>query len=70
MGHGGWQTGRLPAGWVDWNDHFRDAVRSFWLADRAAIEAGGNGGRGGPPADALSGSARLFESWAGPGWPR
>ena len=38
VGYGGWQTGRFPGGWVDWNDHFRDAVRSFWLADRAAIE--------------------------------
>ncbi|MGY2743713.1 glycogen operon protein [Arthrobacter sp. UYCu723] len=62
MGYGGWQTGRFPAGWVDWNDHFRDAVRTFWLADRAAIDAGGQGGSVGPLADALSGSASLFEA--------
>ncbi|MDR7084992.1 glycogen operon protein [Arthrobacter ginsengisoli] len=61
IGYGGWQTGRFPAGWVDWNDHFRDAVRSFWLADRAAIDAGGQGGSVARLADALSGSARLFE---------
>jgi glycogen operon protein len=61
VGYGGWQTGRFPGGWVDWNDHFRDAVRSFWLADRAAIEAGGQGGSVAKLADALSGSARLFE---------
>ena len=58
VGYGGWQTGRFPAGWVDWNDHFRDAVRSFWLADRAAIDAGGQGGSVARLADALSGSAR------------
>lgn len=61
VGYGGWQTGRFPAGWVDWNDHFRDAVRSFWLADRAAIDAGGHGGSAARLADALSGSASLFE---------
>ena len=47
---------------MDWNDHFRDAVRSFWLADRAAIDAGGSGGPVARLADALSGSAELFES--------
>ncbi|WP_346960925.1 glycogen debranching protein GlgX [uncultured Arthrobacter sp.] len=60
VGYGGWQTGRFPAGWVDWNDHFRDAVRTFWLADRAAIDAGGQGGSVARLADALSGSAGLF----------
>ncbi len=62
VGYGGWRTGRFPAGWVDWNDHFRDGVRSFWLADRAAIEAGGHGGSVARLADALSGSANLFEA--------
>ncbi|WP_432396900.1 glycogen debranching protein GlgX [Pseudarthrobacter sp. L19] len=60
VGYGGWQTGRFPPGWVDWNDHFRDAVRTFWLADRAAIESGGHGGSVAKLADALSGSAALF----------
>lgn len=61
VGYGGWQTGHFPAGWVDWNDHYRDAQRSFWLADRAAIDAGGHGGSVARLADALSGSASLFE---------
>jgi glycogen operon protein len=61
VGYGGWQTGRFPGGWVDWNDHFRDSVRSFWLADRAALEAGGQGGSVAKLADALSGSAALFQ---------
>ncbi|MDQ0675842.1 glycogen operon protein [Pseudarthrobacter siccitolerans] len=60
VGYGGWQTGRFPAGWADWNDHFRDAVRSFWLADRAALESGGQGGSVSRLADVLSGSAALF----------
>jgi glycogen operon protein len=62
VGYGGWQTGRFPAGWADWNDHFRDSVRSFWLADRAALESGGQGGSVAKLADALSGSAALFEA--------
>ncbi|MGG5176007.1 glycogen debranching protein GlgX [Pseudarthrobacter sp. J1763] len=60
VGYGGWQTGRFPAGWVDWNDHYRDAVRSFWLSDRAAMKAGGQGGSVASLADAISGSAALF----------
>ena len=62
IGYDGWQTGRFPPGWVDWNDHFRDAVRTFWLADRAAIESGAHGGTMARLADALSGSAGLFQA--------
>ncbi|PNH83676.1 glycogen debranching protein GlgX [Arthrobacter sp. AFG20] len=61
VGYGGWQTGRFPSGWVDWNDHYRDAVRSFWVADRAALDNGGRGTSVARLADALSGSASLFE---------
>ncbi|WP_184740849.1 glycogen debranching protein GlgX [Arthrobacter sp. AZCC_0090] len=61
VGYGGWQTGRFPKGWVDWNDHFRDGVRRFWLSDRGAADAGMSGGSVGVLADALTGSARVFE---------
>jgi glycogen operon protein len=61
VGYGGWQTGRFPQGWVDWNDHFRDGVRRFWLTDRASLDAGGRGGPPGEFADVISGSAGLFE---------
>jgi glycogen debranching enzyme len=60
VGWGGWQTGAFPTGWVDWNDHFRDEVRRFWLSDRAAAEAGHPTGNIGAIADALSGSAGMF----------
>ncbi|WP_285725429.1 glycogen debranching protein GlgX [Psychromicrobium xiongbiense] len=60
VGFDGWQTGRFPVGWVDWNDHFRDTVRDFWLADQASIAAGGSGGGLARLADALAGSTRLF----------
>jgi glycogen operon protein len=28
--------GRFPPGWAEWNDKFRDAVRSFWRGDAGA----------------------------------
>ncbi len=31
IGPGGYQLGRFPAGWLEWNDRFRDASRRFWL---------------------------------------
>jgi glycogen debranching enzyme GlgX len=31
IGPGGYQVGGFPAGWLEWNDHFRDAMRSFWI---------------------------------------
>ncbi|MFP3579822.1 glycogen debranching protein GlgX [Arthrobacter sp. SIMBA_036] len=60
VGYGGWQTGRFPQGWSDWNDHFRDGVRRFWLSDRAAMEAGGQGGSVASLAELMAGSANLF----------
>ena len=44
---------------------------SFWLADRAAIDAGGQGGSVARLAGCLSGSAATVRRLrAGPGWPR
>ncbi len=31
LGPGGYQSGGFPRGWLEWNDHFRDAMRSFWI---------------------------------------
>ena len=30
-GPDGWQVGRFPGRWLDWNDRFRDTVRRYWL---------------------------------------
>jgi glycogen operon protein len=30
VGFGGYQVGRFPSGWSEWNDKFRDGVRRFW----------------------------------------
>ncbi|HZE60100.1 MAG TPA: glycogen debranching protein GlgX [Burkholderiales bacterium] len=29
-GPGGYQLGRFPPGWAEWNDQFRDTVRDYW----------------------------------------
>ena len=31
LGPGGYQVGGFPNGWAEWNDQFRDDMRSFWL---------------------------------------
>ena len=36
IGPGGYQVGEFPAGWAEWNDKFRDTVRSFWKGDDPA----------------------------------
>jgi glycogen operon protein len=51
VGLGGYQVGRFPAGWAEWNDRYRDAVRSFWRGDA---------GKAGELAARFSGSSDLF----------
>jgi glycogen operon protein len=50
IGPGGYQLGRFPANWLEWNDRFRDDVRRFWK---------GEGGIG-ALATRLAGSSDLF----------
>jgi glycogen debranching enzyme len=53
VGPGGYQTGGFPRGWLEWNDHFRDTARAFWL--------GGDCTRG-SFAQRLAGSADLLQA--------
>jgi glycogen debranching enzyme GlgX len=32
VGTGGYQLGRFPPGWSEWNDRFRDSARSVWVS--------------------------------------
>jgi isoamylase len=50
-GPGGYQVGRFPPGWAEWNDRFRDGVRSFWKGDDGTLA---------DVAARLTGSADLF----------
>jgi isoamylase len=50
-GPGGYQVGRFPPGWAEWNDQYRDTVRDFWRGESSAAEI----------APRLYGSADLFD---------
>ena len=50
IGPGGYQLGRFPPGWLEWNDRFRDDLRRFWRGD----------GTAGALATRLAGSSDLF----------
>jgi isoamylase len=42
-GPGGYQLGRFPPGWAEWNDRYRDRARGFWRGDPGSLRqiAGG-----------------------------
>jgi isoamylase len=50
-GPGGYQVGSFPPGWAEWNDRYRDTVRSFWKGDE---------GKSAEMASRLAASADLF----------
>ncbi|MFH8135887.1 glycogen debranching protein GlgX [Pantoea osteomyelitidis] len=37
IGPGGYQVGDFPAPFAEWNDHFRDGIRKWWLHDELSI---------------------------------
>ena len=37
LGEGGYQVGNFPVGWAEWNDRYRDTVRSFWKGDGGVV---------------------------------
>lgn len=39
IGPGGYQLGRFPKNWHEWNDAYRDDVRRFWRSDAYAANA-------------------------------
>jgi len=52
VGEDGYQIGRFPPGWSEWNGRFRDDLRSFWKGDHGTLPGVASG---------LLGSADLFE---------
>jgi isoamylase len=52
IGDDGYQVGKFPALWSEWNGKYRDAVRRYWKGDKACISE---------LAWRLSGSADLYE---------
>ena len=62
IGPGGWRTGQFPPPFLEWNDKFRDAVRTFWLSDVRAARHGHAGHGVRDLATRLAGSQDLFHS--------
>jgi len=60
VGIHGWRTGQFPPPFVEWNDRFRDTVRTFWLPDTARSEHGQPGHGVRELATRLAGSQDLF----------
>ncbi|HEY6948714.1 MAG TPA: glycogen debranching protein GlgX [Gemmatimonadales bacterium] len=57
LGANGYQLGRFPCGWAEWNGKYRDAVRSFWRGDPGQLPE---------IAARLGGSPDLFETGGRP----
>lgn len=53
LGPDGYQLGRFPVGWSEWNGKFRDTVRQFWRGDPGQMA---------PLASGLTGSSDLYEA--------
>jgi isoamylase len=52
LGPGGYQVGRFPIGWGEWNGKYRDTTRKYWRGDPGQV---------GDFASRLAGSSDLFE---------
>ncbi|HEY7612845.1 MAG TPA: glycogen debranching protein GlgX [Gemmatimonadales bacterium] len=52
LGPGGYQVGRFPIGWGEWNGKYRDTTRRYWRGDPGQV---------GDFASRLAGSSDLFE---------
>lgn len=59
IGPGGYQLGNHPPGFAEWNDRFRDTVRTFWRGDEGMRPA---------MAARLAGSADLFDRGGRRAW--
>jgi isoamylase len=53
LGENGYQLGKFPIGWSEWNGKYRDTARHFWRGD---------GGIVGEMASRLAGSSDLYET--------
>jgi isoamylase len=52
LGPEGYQVGKFPSGWSEWNGKYRDTVRQFWRGNPAQV---------GDLASRLAGSSDLYE---------
>jgi isoamylase len=53
LGENGYQVGGFPPGWAEWNDRWRDDLRSYWKGDMSMLPALGR---------RVSGSADVYDN--------
>ena len=66
LGPGGYQLGRHPPGFAEWNDRFRDTVRRFWRGDPGQRPGSPRGSRARPTCSTTSGAMRGRRSISSP----
>jgi glycogen operon protein len=52
IGEGGYQVGKFPPGWTEWNGKYRDTVRDYWRGEESTLAEFAN---------RLTGSSDLYE---------
>jgi len=57
IGEGGYQVGKFPAGWAEWNGKYRDCIRDYWSGSENTL---------GEFADRITGSADLYKDYRRP----
>ncbi|MDB5010779.1 MAG: glycogen operon protein [Mucilaginibacter sp.] len=57
IGEGGYQVGKFPAGWAEWNGKYRDCIRDYWSGSENTL---------GEFANRITGSADLYKDYRRP----
>jgi isoamylase len=57
IGEGGYQVGKFPPGWAEWNGKFRDCIRDYWSGSENTLAEF---------ADRITGSADLYKDYRRP----
>jgi isoamylase len=57
VGEGGYQVGKFPPGWGEWNGKYRDSIRDFWSGTESSLAEFG---------DRITGSSDLYKLYRRP----
>lgn len=57
LGEGGYQVGKFPSGWAEWNGKYRDSIRDYWSGSESTLAEF---------ADRITGSSDLYKSYRRP----
>jgi isoamylase len=57
VGEGGYQVGKFPPGWAEWNGKYRDNIRDYWNGSESMLSEF---------ADRITGSSDLYKDYRSP----